>query len=154
MNDMMSSLHFYFNPTFNTHVMRKVFVFIKSGCKYSRSLLPILSCLLFLLPPLISGQFPFMGKGEEKLPIGFRTLSTEDRLVSVWTSLWRGSLPSWLRDQAPPRRSCNGRIKLLEMPPFLGDVIPSSRGLCSFWANSKLPCVFRKISRVQISLKD
>lgn len=104
---MMSSLHFYFKPTFNTHVMKEVFVFIKSGCKYSRSLLPILSCLLFLLlPTLISGQFPFMGKGEEKLPIGFPTQSTEDPLVSMWTSLWRGSLPSWLRDQAPPRRSC------------------------------------------------
>lgn len=69
MREIMFSLQYHFKITFNTSMMKKVFVLVKSGCKSSRSLLPILSCIPFL--PfffLIFGQFPFIGERKKTCP--------------------------------------------------------------------------------------
>ena len=88
----MFSLQYHFKVTFNTSMMKKVFVLINCECKSSWS-------LLHILPPF---PFPFFfflifvsslfSERQRKLPRGLPTWSAQDLLVSLWASLVRSSI--------------------------------------------------------------
>lgn len=116
----MFSLQYHFKITFNTSMMKKVFVLINCECKSSWSLFHILPPFPFFFKFLVSSLF---SEREGNLPTRRPTRSAQDLLVSLW-HLWFEVAFSLLALRLSTFQKIYERDKVLEMLQLLREFTP------------------------------